>query len=87
MLPRMGTPIAPVGRPLATQSTLMLVEPRGLGGTPNGQEILRGEKISYGALSAAVGSGRSILAGMAKKPEPAKPTTWTIYKIATKPFG
>ena len=29
-------------------------------------------------------SSRSILAGMAKKPEAPKPTTWTIYKIASK---
>jgi hypothetical protein len=44
-------------------------------------------------VSAAIGpqqaalkvcSSRSILAGMAKKPEPPKPTTWTIYKIAAK---
>jgi hypothetical protein len=29
-------------------------------------------------------SSRSILAGMAKTPEPPKPTTWTTYKIAAK---
>ena len=42
----------------------------------------------YRPRSASAGrrvcSSRSILAGMAKKPEPPKPTTWTIYKIAAK---
>jgi hypothetical protein len=30
------------------------------------------------------GSGSADIADMAKKPEPPKPTTWTIYKIAAK---
>jgi hypothetical protein len=55
--------------------------------------VLGGAQISYGILSAAIGPqpaglkvccSRSILAGMAKKPEPPTPTTWTIYKIAAK---
>jgi hypothetical protein len=35
-------------------------------------------------LRLIVHSSRPILPGMAKKPEPPQPTTWSIYKIAAK---
>jgi membrane-bound lytic murein transglycosylase B len=41
-------------------------------------------RSSLRPIGGALSGTRPILAGMAKKPEPQKPTNWTIYKIAAK---
>jgi membrane-bound lytic murein transglycosylase B len=64
-----------------------MISPEGMRG--KGIGVRRSVMVPYRPRSAAAGriegTYRAIdTCGMAKKPEPPTPTTWTIYKIAAK---
>jgi hypothetical protein len=93
----MGTPSHPWGGPSLPNRPrcppICPMELRGWKARPNGEKCVRGcedqlqHLIGHDPPQQAglkVRTARSILAGMAKKLEPPKPMTWTIFKIAAK---